>query len=309
MYVHVPGRAPLVALQAAMKFTSSSKNKITPVCTSAADSSNGGVSGSGVDKGDDSGKQHLSGGFTRLMKLETDDDIRAFLMCRHVLRSFGRRFQARIIMNCSVIPPRMIVWSGSARPRCCCCCCCCCCSSFSSSSSSSSSSSYLRFSSRRRCQYFASLLPPSLSLAYTLHLGPIQSACHVIVCDCSTCLILRQVHLDMFFHHAFAGFRCFLALLLRHMDHHALQCAVPAAAAAATTAAAAAAANTITAAALQCRMNNAVQVQLTRQSAPIIRNHMRALWEHSQSRGDLIGTQFFRFSFILVSLQTSSILV
>ena len=98
----------------------------------------------------------------------------------------------------------------------------------------------------------------------------------------------------MFFHHAFAGFRCFLALLLRHMDHHALQCAVPAAAAAA--AAGAAAANTITAAAaaaLQCRMNNAVQVQLTRQSAPIIRNHMRALWGHSQSSGDLIGTQYF----------------
>jgi hypothetical protein len=86
-----------------MKFTSSSKNKVTPVCTSATDSSSGGASGSGIEKGDDSGKQHASGGLMRLMKLETDGDIRAFLMCRHVLRSFGRRFQARIIMNCSVM--------------------------------------------------------------------------------------------------------------------------------------------------------------------------------------------------------------
>jgi len=37
-----------------------------------------------------------------LLNLETDGDIRAFLMCRHVLWSFGRRFQARIIANCSV---------------------------------------------------------------------------------------------------------------------------------------------------------------------------------------------------------------
>jgi hypothetical protein len=56
-------------------------------------------------------------------------------------------------------------------------------------------------------------------------------------------------------------------------------------------------------------MNNAVQVQLTRQSAPIIRCHMRALWRHGQSTGDLRGTQFFRFSFVLFSLQTSFILV
>ena len=114
IYVHVPGHASLVALQAAMRFTSSSKNKINPVYIPATDSSSGGASGSGVEKGDDSGKQHVSGGFMRLMKLETDGDIRAFLMCRHVLRSFGRRFQARIIMNCSVISPRMIAWSGSA---------------------------------------------------------------------------------------------------------------------------------------------------------------------------------------------------
>ena len=47
-------------------------------------------------------QQLHGGGSVALLKLSTDSDIRAFLMCRHVLRSFGRRFQARIISNCSV---------------------------------------------------------------------------------------------------------------------------------------------------------------------------------------------------------------
>ena len=47
-------------------------------------------------------QQPHGGGSVALLKLSTDSDIRAFLMCRHVLRSFGRRFQARIISNCSV---------------------------------------------------------------------------------------------------------------------------------------------------------------------------------------------------------------
>ena len=38
----------------------------------------------------------------RIVKLKTVDDISAFLMCRHVLRWFGRRFQARLIANCAV---------------------------------------------------------------------------------------------------------------------------------------------------------------------------------------------------------------
>jgi len=40
--------------------------------------------------------------FVRIVKLNTVSDIVAFLMCRHVLRWFGRRFQARLIANCAV---------------------------------------------------------------------------------------------------------------------------------------------------------------------------------------------------------------
>jgi hypothetical protein len=42
-----------------------------------------------------------------LVKLNTIANISAFLMCRHVLRCFGRRFQARLIANCSVQFPNL----------------------------------------------------------------------------------------------------------------------------------------------------------------------------------------------------------
>jgi hypothetical protein len=114
----------------------------------------------------------------------------------------------------------------------------------------------------------------------------------MIICDGAACLTLGQVHLDKFFHHALTGLRCVFALLLRHMDYHALQCAVPATATATAAASVSAAMHGMT--------NDAAQVQLAHQSAPIIRNHMRALWGDCQGSGDLSGTKLFRYCFILV---------
>jgi hypothetical protein len=43
----------------------------------------------------------------QLVKLNTIGNISAFLMCRHVLRLFGRRVQARLVANCSVMFPNL----------------------------------------------------------------------------------------------------------------------------------------------------------------------------------------------------------
>ena len=42
-----------------------------------------------------------------LVKLNTIGNICAFLMCRHVLRWFGRRVQARLVANCTVMFPNL----------------------------------------------------------------------------------------------------------------------------------------------------------------------------------------------------------